>query len=284
MSEPTYEVWHFDGRAPERLGTAEDEGAGRRIWRNARHAVIAKGGVVLEHREGTGPAQMKALRAAVAEAHRAAGGAPPEPLYIGPANRDGTRRLQVESRALAPVEEVPPVVVTPLLTPFDEAPAVDVVVTRKPVPTPATETPTMTTPTPGRCPCGAASAPTAGPGGRPSTPGWADLCTEHRNRAMGRRRRTGESDASAREWSLGYDSGQPAASKPTSKLAPVGRAPKARAAEAPVSDLLALVRRQRAVVDALGGIDQAERVAAAAARVGGAAALVQLVDELAGSV
>lgn len=307
--EPTYEVWTFDGRRPELLsGGHPDKGVCRRAWRLSTHAAIVRDGVVLEPKPTCDAKKARAIASAAAEAHRAATGSAPTLAFVGPVNGDGKRALEMDTRgkgsrlaALAtaaepmpakhtppPEEVIPAVEPVARPVPFDESPEAVVVVTRKPVPAIAPEKPMPSTTT-GRCPCGEPSAPTAGAGGRPSTPEWTDLCTDHRNRAMGRRRRTGESAAVVRLWSLGVEAAPPAASKPTSKPrpskpAPVTRSPKARAAEAPVSDLLAIVRRQRTVVDALGGIDQAERVAAACARVGGAAALVQLVDELARTV
>lgn len=317
MSEPTYDLWHFDGKRPELLsGNLPDKGACRRGWRNSTHAVIAANGLVLEAKSSCDGRKAKALALAIAEAHRTATGAAPVPAFIGPPGGDGKKLLESQSSALraldvprvavepmpakytpAPVEEVPPVDVTPLPAAFDEAPEAVVVVTRKPRPATATETPMPAATTTGRCPCGEPSAPTAQRGGRPSTPEFCDLCDTHRNRAMGRRRRTGEGPRSARAWALGEDISDAApvakpskapASKPSkpaaSKPAPIARPSKARAVEAPVSDLLAVIRRQRAAVDALGGIDQAEAIATAAARVGGPEALVHLVDELAGAV
>lgn len=309
---PTYEVWHFDGKRPEILSTGHpDKGVCRRVWRNSTHAAIVRDGVVLEPKSTCGGRQARAIASAAAEAHREATGQASEMAPRGVPGGDGKRLLESSAPALralderpvepmpakyapAPVEEVPPVEVAALpeaLTPADEAPAPVVVVTRKPVPL-TTETPMPSTTT-GRCPCGEPSAPTADRGGRPSTPEFRDLCATHRNRALGRRRRTGEGPRSARAWALGEDApaagpvaSKPAASKPrpSKKPAPAARLSKPIAAEAPVSDLLAAVRRQRAIVDALGGPDQAERVAAAAARVGGPEALVHLVDELAGAV
>lgn len=324
MSE-SYDLWHFDGKRPEVLASAlPDKGACRRMWRNSSHAAIVRDGLLLEPKPTCDAKKARAIASAAAEAHRTATGAAPVPAFIGPAGGDGKRLLESQSPALraldarpAPVEPMPakyvpapeePKPARPWATeiaddevavtvetpvPADEAPEPVVVVTRKPIPAPETPMPTTTS----RCPCGETSAPTADHGGRPSTPEWADLCTVHRNRAMGRRRRTGEGPLSARAWALGEGISDTApvakpskapASKPSkpaaSKPAPIARPSKARTAEAPVSDLLAVIRRQRAVVDALGGIDQAEAIVAAAARVGGPEALVQLVDELAGAV
>ena len=311
MSEPTYEVWHFDGSRPELLsGGHPDKGVCRRAWRNSTHAVIARDGLVLEPKPSCDSKTARALASAVAEAHRAAPGAAPVAAFVGPVLGDGKRALEMDTRgkgsrlaALAtaaepmpakyapPAEEVVPAVEpTPLPVAFDEAPEAVVVVTRKPRPTPATETPAMTTTTTGRCPCGAASAPTSADrgGGRPSIAEFIDLCALHRARASARKKK-GATAAQARAGVLATIASEPAASKPTSrprpsKPAPVARATKAPAVDAPVSDLLAVVRRQRSTIDALGGIDQAERVAATAARVGGPEALVQLVDEIARAV
>lgn len=315
MSE-SYDLWHFDGKRPEVLASAlPDKGACRRMWRNSSHAAIVRDGLLLEPKPTCDAKKARAIASAAAEAHRSATGAAPVPAFIGPVNCDGKRALEMDTRGKgsrlavlaaatepmpakyvpAPVEEVPPVDVTPLPETLDEAPAPVVVVTRKPTPAPAPETPMPAAITTGRCPCGEPSAPTCGHngGGRPSRPEFADFCTVHRNSAVGRRARTGASAAEVRAWVLALIAGQPA-SKPSksapskaraSKPRPSKPAPSKRAAvEAPVADLLAMVRRQRAVVDALGGIDQAEAIAAAAARVGGPVALVQLVDELAGAV
>ena len=318
MSE-SYDLWHFDGKRPEVLASAlPDKGACRRMWRNSSHAAIVRDGLLLEPKPTCDAKKARAIASAAAEAHRTATGAAPVPAFIGPAGGDGKRLLESQSPALraldarpAPVEPMPakyvpapeePKPARPWATeiaddevavtvetpvPADEAPEPVVVVTRKPIP--ALETPMPSTT--GRCPCGEPSAHTSHLG-RPSVPEFRDLCGTHRNRAAGRRRRTGESATSARAWALGEGISDTApvakpskapASKP-SKPAPIARPSKPRTAEAPVSDLLAVIRRQRAVVDALGGIDQAEAIVAAAARVGGPEALAQLVDELAGAV
>nr|MBK7069718.1 hypothetical protein [Deltaproteobacteria bacterium] len=83
MSAP-YEVWVFDGRVPERLGSVPpgDKAAARSLWRNSHHAVITQGGVVLEPKLGCALKQQTALRVAVLSAWLAAGNAPPEPLPV----------------------------------------------------------------------------------------------------------------------------------------------------------------------------------------------------------
>jgi hypothetical protein len=294
VSEPTYEVWHLDGRRPELLsGGHPDKGVCRRAWRLSTHAVIAKDGLVLEPKPSCDSRKAKALASAIADAHRAATGSAPTPAFVGPAGGDGKRILESSSASMRALDPRRPAVEpTPLPTAFDEAPAPVVVVTRKPTAVPAPETPAMTTPTTGRCPCGAASAPTnPSAGGRPSTPQFADLCKVHRVAASNRRYQQQLTPDEARAKTLASIGHEPApraskapASKPRpSKPAPVARAPRP-IADAPVSDLLAVVRRQRAAIDLLGGIDQAERVAAACARVGGAESLVALVDELARAV
>ncbi len=291
MSEPTYEVWHLDGRRPELLsGGHPDKGVCRRAWRLSTHAVIAKDGLVLEPKPSCDSRKAKALASAIADAHRAATGSAPTPAFVGPAGGDGKRLLESSSASMRALDPRRPAVEpTPLPTPCDEAPAPVVVVTRKPTAVPAPETPAMTTTTTGRCPCGEPSAPTnPSASGRPSTPQFADLCKVHRVAASNRRYQQKLTPDEARTKTLASIGREPEpraskapASKPRpSKPAPVARAPKDRAADAPVSDLLAVVRRQRAAIDLLGGIDQAERVAAACARVGGAESLVALVDEL----
>ena len=281
MSEPTYEVWHFDGRRPELLsGGHPDKGVCRRAWRLSTHAVIAKDGLVLEPKPSCDSRKAKALASAIAEAHRAATGSAPTPAFVGPAGGDGKRLLESSSASMRALDPRRPAVEpTPLPTPFDEAPAPVVVVTRKPVPVIAPEK-LMPSTTTGRCPCGEPSAPTARQGGRPSTSEFNDLCARHRTSAQGCRKARGLTAADARAKVLASIAGQPAA-----KPSKIARAPKVAAVEAPpVSDLLAVVRRQRAAIDLLGGIDQAERVAAACSRVGGAESLVALVDELARAV
>lgn len=313
--EPTYEVWHFDGKRPELLsGGHPDKGVCRRVWRNSQHAVIARDGLVLEPKPSCDSRKARALASAIAEAHRASTGSAPTPAFVGAPGGDGKRLIESSSPALRaldvrrpavepmpakpapPAEEVIPAVEpTPIPAAFDEAPAPVVVVTRKPVPTPV-ETPTEEAPVSKstRCPCGEPSAPTAADrvGGRPSIAEFIDLCASHRSRASARKTK-GATAAEARAGVLATITGEPAASKPTSKAAsklrpskpsPAARTPKATTADAPVSDLLAVVRRQRSTIDAFGGIDQAELVAATCARVGGAAALVALVDELARAV
>ena len=289
MSEPTYEVWVLDGKRPELLsGGHPDKGVCRRAWRLSTHAVIAKDGLVLEPKPSCDSRKAKALASAIAEAHRAATGSAPTPAFVGPAGGDGKRLLESSSASMRALDPRRPAVEpTPLPTPFDEAPAPVVVVTRKPVPVIAPEKPMPSTTT-GRCPCGEPSAPTsdARQGGRASTPEFADFCKLHRVAACNRRYLRKLTTASARAETLAAIAGKttPKASRPRpSKPAPVARAPRP-IADAPVSDLLAVVRRQRAVIDLLGGIDQAERVAAACSRVGGAESLVALVDELARAV
>lgn len=354
MSEPTYEVWHHDGRRPEVLsGGHPDKGACRRAWRLSTHAAIVAGGVVLEVKGTCGAKEARAIASAAAEAHRSATGQAPEMAPRGVPGGDGKRLAESSRPALRALDALPepmpakhvpgpveiyapapkparpwateiaddevavtrsepalspkaaaklrafdtPAPSPPAAVPFDEAPAPVVVVTRKPRPA-TQETPMPAAITTGRCPCGEPSAPTAANragGGRASTPEFADLCKAHRIVAMDRRRRRGLVSAEARAEVLALIADQPAprpapsksskapASKPRpSKPAPAARPSKLRTAEAPVSDLLAVIRRQRAVVDALGGIDGAEAVVRAADRVGGPVALVQLVDELAG--
>lgn len=261
--EALYEVWHLDARAPELLGRAPDKGACRRLWRNSRHVVIAQSGHVLEVRPGAGDSQVRTLRAAVAEAFRRSTGNAPEPVHVGPAG--GTGRVMPE-RYPTPPQSTEPVA-------FDEQPSPVVVVTRKtapaPDPTPALETSAMPT----TCPCGEPSAPTAQRGGRASTPEFADLCKVHRQRAATRRAAKGITAAVARAETL-------AVSAPTKRPA-TKRTAKDRAVVAPIGGLLDVVRRQRAVVDALGGLVAAEAHVALVARVG-AEQLAAIVDELTG--
>ena len=81
MSAP-YEVWVFDGRVPERLGSVPpgDKAAARSLWRNSHHAVITQGGVVLEPKLGCALKQQTALR--VGGADHAEGDAR-RPLGVG---------------------------------------------------------------------------------------------------------------------------------------------------------------------------------------------------------
>lgn len=307
MSGPTYEVWTHDGSRPELLsGGHPDKGTCRRAWRLSTHAAIVAAGVVLEVKGTCGGKQAKAIASAAAEAFRSTTGQAPEMAPRGVPGGDGKRPAESSNPALRapdaapepmPAKYVPaPVEVTPAVeraalpdaaTPFDEEPAPVVVVTRKPAPV-APEKPMPSTT--GRCPCGAPSAPTAEsrPGGRPTRPEFADLCAGHRSSAVGRRARTGEAPDAVRAWVLSSFGVRPAPkprnAKPAAKAASATKPPKPRAVEAPVSDLLALVRRQREAIEALGGIDQAEALAVTVARVGGPAALVALVDELARTV
>ena len=99
MSEPTYEVWHFDGKRPELLsGGHPDKGVCRRVWRNSTHAVIARDGLVLEPKPSCDSKTARALASAVAEAHRAAPGAAPVAAFVGPVLGDGKRALEMDTR------------------------------------------------------------------------------------------------------------------------------------------------------------------------------------------
>lgn len=107
MSAP-YQVWVFDGRSPELLGSAADKGAARKLWRNSRNAVIASGGVVLETRTGTATRLVPALTLAVAAAWREAGGAPPEPLPVPPPRVPGSKPAPSGARKASPVPDEAP--------------------------------------------------------------------------------------------------------------------------------------------------------------------------------
>lgn len=80
MSDSTpFEVWVFDGAAPELLGRAESMGAGRRLWSHNRHAAIASGGKLLDVRSSTGDSQARAIERAAAAAYRGEQGLPALP-------------------------------------------------------------------------------------------------------------------------------------------------------------------------------------------------------------
>lgn len=106
MSAP-YEVWVFDGRAPERLGSVPpgDKAAARSLWRNSHHAVIAQGGVVLEPKPSCALKQQTALRVAVLSAWLDAGNAPPEPLPVPGTKVPGSKPARGGRPKPAPAEE-----------------------------------------------------------------------------------------------------------------------------------------------------------------------------------
>lgn len=104
MSAP-YEVWVFDGKAPERLGTAPDKGGAKSLWRNSRHAVIAKAGEVLEPKPSCALKQQTALRVAVLSAWLAAGGAPPEPLPVPGTKAPSSKPARGGRPKAAPADE-----------------------------------------------------------------------------------------------------------------------------------------------------------------------------------
>lgn len=116
-----YDVWTHDGSRPELLGSREDKVAARRLLAATRHGAIASGGSVLELRDSCGSAQAKALRAAVAYAWTAAGGAPTAPLFVGPVPGNKIRTLEHAARRVdaapsaAPAKPARPAAVRPPL-------------------------------------------------------------------------------------------------------------------------------------------------------------------------
>jgi hypothetical protein len=311
MSEPTYEVWHFDGKRPEILGRGEDKGACRRIWQHSRHAVIALDGNVLEAKQTCGDTAARALRSAIAEAHRRATGGEPEAAPRGVPGGDGKRLLASQSAAVRALDERPvePMPAPPRDWQVENIPEVEVTaraeepalpagvefgpprVTRRTPPAPEPKEPAVST----AVLCAVCREP-ARSFRETLAPPLRDLCGRHRQRAQIWRSEHQKTPAEARAYILqspepdGKRAGvRTAVAKPAARPSKPSKAPASKpaaprpVAEAPVSDLLAIVRRQRATIDALGGIDQAERVAAIVARVGGGAALVQLVDELTGA-
>lgn len=125
----SYDVWTHDGRKPELVTRCEDKASARQVLARSRHGAIAINGVMLEVRESCGLPQSRAMREAIGDAWAAAGGTPPEPLFVGPTPEHKVRPLEFVTRKLVANNAAPkpakPTAVRPPMPRRQTAPAVD---------------------------------------------------------------------------------------------------------------------------------------------------------------